>query len=102
MKRLIFILLICFIGFGTSSSYAYRTGKPVPINEINPNSLVELNSTLEEFWYALNGRYNCNVSSTIPTGTTATEGDIQAYYSGSTYRLYVFINGSWHFITFDN
>ena len=99
MKTLIFTVAIFCIGVGVCSSY--RIAKPIPITEITPTTLVELNATLEKLWDITNGRYNLNVSSTIPTATTATEGDVQAYYSGATYQLYVFINGGWRSFSSD-
>lgn len=97
MKKLIILILL----FICSTAYAYRIGKPIPIQEINPNTLIELNNTISEIWDITNGRMNFNVVTSVPTGTTATEGDLRVYYSGSTYRLYFFVNGGWRYITFD-
>lgn len=94
MKTLIYLGLILFIGGVQSNSYAFRMEKPIPITEINPTTLVELNRTLEQIWEILCGRYNLNVTSTVPKGD-ATEGDARLYYSGDLYKLYVFLNGSW-------
>lgn len=73
--------------------------KPIPISEINPNTLVELNTTLEEMWDILNGRYNIDVETSVPT--VGSEGDIKAYYTGATYKLYVYINGGWRAFSSD-
>jgi hypothetical protein len=43
-------LLICGV------SYAYRIAKPIPIQEVNLTTLVELNRVLEELWDLTNGR----------------------------------------------
>ena len=50
--RILIILILLF----PINAWAYRMEKPVPINEINQNTLVELNDTLEELWNITNGR----------------------------------------------
>lgn len=98
------IIILTFICFGLltfNNVYAFRMGKPIPIQEINKDSLVELNNTLEEIWNVLNGRYNLDVTSTSPT-EDATEGDMRTYFTGDIYRVYIFVNGSWRSIDFND
>lgn len=98
MRNLITGIVIGLM-FSTGVAYGYRIAKPVPIREINESTLVELNRGLNGLWDITNGRYNVDVVTTAPT--VGSEGDIKGYYSGSTYRLYVYLNGAWRYFNSD-
>lgn len=74
--------------------YGYRIAKPQRITAFDQNGLVALNETLERLWDITNGRYNLNVVRAAPGGA-GTEGDMQGYWNGTTFRLYAYINGRW-------
>ena len=58
------------------------------------NKVAELNDILEDLWNITNGRYTPNVVTSVPT-IAGSEGDMKLYYSGSTFRIYAYLNGSW-------
>lgn len=80
--------------------FAYRTTSPPKLKIDDPSSIIQLNDWLEDIWELTKGRYSVNVITTAPTGT-ASEGDMKAYYSGVTRRLYIYINGAWRYINCD-
>ena len=91
MKKLLLTLLILGI---CATSFAYRTSKPVPIYEINENTLVELNSTLEELWDLTNGRYSLDLVTVNPDGATRGDiGDMLLLNDSGTYYLEINVDG---------
>ena len=86
--------LVLGLMFTTGVAYGYRIAKPLPINEINPNTLVELNAVLEKLWNITNGRYTPETTSSAPT-IAAGEGDLKVYSSGGVYRIYIYLNDGW-------
>ena len=80
----------------SSIVFAYRMPKPTKFTKIDENTIVQLNEILEQLWDITNGRYTPEVVTTIPAGT-ASEGDMRLYYSGSTRRIYFYLNGAWRY-----
>jgi len=99
MRKLITGVVIGFL-LSAGAAYGFRMAKPVPIQKLDDASLTQLNQILEDLWTITDGRYSLNVVTSIPT-TSASTGEIRVYYSGSTYRLYVYFDGAWRYITFD-
>ena len=86
-----FVLGLLLVG---SVSYAYRIPKPQRITAFDENNLVILNETLENLWNVVNGRYNFDIKTSVPTSKPI-EGTAVAYSSGGVYRLYIYLNGAW-------
>lgn len=90
-----FILgLVLGLMFTTGVAFGYRVAKPIPITEINPSTLIQLNQILEDFWNITNGRYVSDTVSSVPTKESE-EGDMKLYSSGGVYRIYIYLNDGW-------
>lgn len=95
MNKLLIALLIIVIFSGTVN--AFRMGKPAKLKyPIDEGQVAKLNNVLEVIWDITNGRYGIEAVSTVPA--TGLVGEMRVYHSGSTYRLYIFIDG-WKYIT---
>jgi hypothetical protein len=68
-----------YVGIGTTAPTATLDVNPGTISNSNPNLRLQ------------------GTTSTIPSGGKA--GDVQIYSSGSTNRMYVNFNGTWHYAT---
>ena len=75
---------------------AYRFEKPQKITRFDEGSMAAINKTFEQMWDFANGRFTIDVVTSVPTAA-AHEGDIKVYYSGSTYRIYIYIDGVWRY-----
>jgi hypothetical protein len=95
-KIIIFTILLMFIG----SIYAYRTSNPPVISKMDSSSINQLNNFLQEIYTITNGRYNFDITSSVPT-VSATEGEARVYVSGTTRRFYIYVDSSWRYINFD-
>ena len=91
--KLIIGILIGFL-LATSLSYALRLETPVKFtNFSDKNELANLNFVFEKVQEILNGKYTLDVETSVPT--VGDEGDMKAFSSGGTYRLYLYLNGGW-------
>ena len=94
MKKFITGIIIGLM-FTCGVSYGYRIGKPVPINEINANTLIELNHTIEKLWNITNGKYSLNIVTTNPDGNSNGDtGDMLLFNNSGTYYLAVNTTGA--------
>lgn len=94
MRKLILGLVLGFL-LSSSLAYAYRIAKPIPITEITPSTLYELNSTIEELWNITNGRLSLDIVTTNPDGNTKGDvGNVLLYNNSGTYFLEINVTGS--------
>ena len=99
IKRILVLLLIV-LSFFVGNIYALRVAQPTKITAFDNNAIIVLNNALEQIWNLSNGRFNLDVKTSVPTWT-GKEGDIVAYYSGTTYKLYIYLNSGWRSWTSD-
>ena len=89
MKYILILFLLL-----SSNCYAYRIPKPVPFNEVDKNSIVELNNVLEKLWDITNGRYNLNIVTTNPDGATSGDvGDMILLNDDGTFYFEINVDG---------
>jgi len=94
-RVLISILLCLFIGLATFNNLqAYRISKPDKITEINDESLVRLNTILEDLWDITNSRYQMGYVTTNPDGSRNGDiGDFVLFNNNGTYYLAINVDG---------
>ena len=91
MKKLIIGIIIGAVLFG-GVSYALRLEEPLKFTDLtNTNELANLNFILSKIQDIVNGRINLDIKTSVPS--TGEEGQVFAYSSGGTYRLYIYLNG---------
>ena len=94
MRNLIIGIIIGALVF-CGISYAKKIESPIKFTNLTvSNELVNLNTYLELVRDILNGDFTLKVDTSVPT-KAGTEGDVRAYSSGGTYRIYIYLNGGW-------
>ena len=78
-------------------AYAMRTPTPIKITDYDDKNIVSINSNFKNLWDITNGRYNYDVETTVPSAS-ADEGDMKLYQSGTTRRIYFYVDGGWRYI----
>ena len=96
LKYIIIGLVIGLIITTMASSFAFRTGTPPIIRELDDSTKEQLNNFLTNIWNITNGKYSDDIVTAVPT-ETASEGTTKLYYSGATYRVYRYLNGGWRY-----
>ena len=94
MKKIILIILaILLIPVGL---YAYRTSRPIKFTDLTkPDQITQLNEIITELWNISNGKWNMNIVTVNPDGTTKGDvGDMLLYNSSGTYYLEINTTGS--------
>jgi len=100
LKNLIIGIIIGGLIF-CGVSFAKKIETPIKFIDLNnTNELVNLNTYFELVRDILNGDFTLKVDTSVPT-KAGTEGDVRAYSSGGTYRIYIYLNGGWRAWTSD-